>query len=83
MGDHAANPAQTEIFNEKNSHYLTNKLLEYSNEMQTQPRLFKKGKKEVELKGLSNKELQRKFDDMFGETEEEMADRIREKSIYK
>lgn len=51
--------------------------------MQTQPRLFKKGNKEVEMKGMSNKELQRKFDDMFGETEEEMSDRIREKSIYK
>lgn len=51
--------------------------------MQTQPRLFRKGGKEAELRGVSNRELQRKFDDMFGETEEQMAERIRERSIYK
>lgn len=46
----------TQVFNEKHNNYLTNKLLEYTNEMETQPRLFKKGKENaVEMRSMNNK----------------------------
>ena len=46
---------QTEVFGGKDSHYLKNKLLEYSNEMETQPQLFKKGSRELEMTKINSK----------------------------
>lgn len=46
----------TEVFNEKKN-FLTAKLLEYSNEVETQPRLSYKKKKEIEMKEINMKEM--------------------------
>ena len=35
------------------------------------------------MKEINSKEMQKKFGDMFGETESQMHDRIKERSIYK
>lgn len=43
----------TEIFAEKESHFLSNRLLEFTNEMQTQPRL--PDLRAVEMKPMSRK----------------------------
>jgi len=47
---------QTEVFNEKNSKFMTAKLLEYSNEMETQPRLsVKRNSKVIEMREMNSR----------------------------
>jgi len=47
---------QTEVFNEKNSNFMTAKLLEYSNEMETQPRLsVKRNSKVIEMREMNSR----------------------------
>lgn len=50
---------QTEVFNEKNSNFMTAKLLEYTNEVETQPRLNYKNKKSkaFEMQEINSKEM--------------------------
>ncbi len=46
---------QTEVFNDKNSQYLSNKFNEYANDMGTQPRLCKKTSKDIEMREVNVK----------------------------
>lgn len=80
-----AESVQTEIMSERETRYLNNQLLEFTNQMETQPRLkFKEEKKSTELKELvsKDKKIGEFLSNVFGESEEDFKERIRNKSIF-